>query len=133
MSAPNDKVDPPQPTIRGESTTIFRWCEWPPPAYASDGYTEIRVTRIPWSEKAEVTMASAPDRVESPCAEVELQYTFAKQSAPALQDPVRFTAGTRALITGQPFTDSLPFRSAQTDVVVVHNLSYSIVAARCVR
>jgi len=134
MSAPNDRVDPPQPTIRGESTTIFRWCEWPQPAYAAtDGHTEIRVTRIPWSEKAEVTMASAPDRVESPCAEVELQYNFAKQSPPTLQDAVRFTAGTRAFITGGPFTDSLPFRSAPTDVVVVHNLSYSIVAARCVR
>ncbi len=139
MSAPNDKVDPPQPTIRGESTTIFRWCEWPPPVYAqrgyaaSDGHTEIRVTRVPWSEKAEVTMASAPDRVESPCAEVELQYTFAKQSSPRPQDPVRFTAGTRTLITGEPFTDSLPFRVTPTDIVVVHNLSYSIVAARCVR
>jgi len=139
MSALNDKVDPPQPTIRGESTTIFRSCEWPPPAYAehgyaaSDGYTEIRVTRVPWSEKAEVTMASAPDRVESPCAEVELRYTFAKQSSPRPQDPIRLTAGTRALITGEPFTDSLPFRSAPTDIVVVHNLSYSIVAARCVR
>src|SRR6266851_1471148 len=59
MSAPNDKVDPPQPTIRGESMTLFRWCEWPPPVYAqrgygaSDGYTEIRVIRVPWSEKAE--------------------------------------------------------------------------------
>ena len=134
MSAPNDKVDPPQPTIRGESTTLFRSCEWPQPAYAAgDGYTEIRVTRVPWSEKTEVTMASAPDRVESPCAEVELRYTFAKQSPPSLQDPIRFTAGTRALITGEPFTDSLPFRAAATDVVVVHNLSYSIVAARCVR
>jgi hypothetical protein len=134
MSAPNDKVDPPQPTIRGDSTTIFRSCDWPQPAYAAtDGYTEIRVTRVPWSEKAEVTMASAPDRVESPCAEVELQYTFAKQSSPQLQEAIRFTAGTRALITGQPFIDSLPFRSTPTDIVVVHNLSYSIVAARCLR
>jgi len=134
MSAPSDRVDPPQPTIRCESTTTFRSCEWPAPAYAtSEGYTEIRVTRVPWPEKAEVTMASAPDRVESPCAEVELRYTFGKQSPPALQDPMRFTAGTRTLITGQPFTDSLPFRSAPTDVVVVHNLSYSIAAARCVR
>jgi hypothetical protein len=78
-------------------------------------------------------MASAPDRVESPCAEVELQYTFAKQSSPRPQDPVRFTAGTHTLITGEPFTDSLPFRSTVTDIVVVHNLSYSVVAARCVR
>ena len=130
----HDRVDPPPPTIRGGSTTIFRSCEWPPPAYAAtEGYTEIRVTRIPWPEKAEVTMASAPDRIESPCVEVEIQYTFGKQAPPTPQDPVRFTAGTRALVTGQPFTDSLPFRSAPTDVVVVHNLSYSIVAARCVR
>lgn len=139
MSAPADRVDPPQPTIRGESKTVFRSCEWPPPDYArtgygaSSGYSEITVTRIPWGEKAEVTMASAPDRVESPCAEVELRYTFAKQSAPALQEPIRLTAGTRALVTGEPFTDALPFRTGPTDVVVVHNLSYSIAAARCVR
>lgn len=139
MSAPSDRVDPPQPTIRGESKTVFRRCEWPPPEYAqtgyaaSSGYSEITVTRVPWAEKAEVTMASAPDRVESTCAEVELQYTFAKQSPPALQPPIRFTAGARALITGEPFGDALPFRAAGTDIVVVHNLSYSIAAARCVR
>lgn len=138
MSAPSDRVDPPQPTIRGESKTVFRSCEWPPPAYAqngyaaSSGYSEITVTRIPWAEKAEVTMASAPDRVESSCAEVELRYTFAKQSPPKLQEPMRFTAGTRSLITGEPFADALPFRTGPTDVVVVHNLSYSIAAARCV-
>jgi len=63
MSAPNDRVDPPQPTIRGESTTIFRSCEWPPPAYAAtEGYTEIRVTRVPWPEKAEVTGERARSR-----------------------------------------------------------------------
>src|SRR2546423_10171812 len=131
MSAPSDKLDPPQPTIRGESTTTFRSCEWPPPAYSVAGYTEIRVTRIPWAETAEVTMASAPDRIESPCAEVELRHTFAKQSTPALQEPIRFATGTHVLITGQEFTDALPFRSAPTDVVVVHNLSYSIASARC--
>jgi hypothetical protein len=139
MAAPSDRVDPPAPTIRGDSTTVFRSCDWPPPAFAltgyaaTDGYTEIRVTRIPWAEKAEVTNASAPDRVESRCAEVELRYTFSKQSPPALQDPVRFTAGTRAMIGGQPFGDALPFRAAPSDIVVVHNLSYSIVSAHCVR
>ena len=139
MAGPVDRLDPPAPTIRGESTTVFRSCEWPPPAYsqpgyaASSGYTEIRVTRIPWPEKAEVTNSSAPDRVESPCAEVQLQYAFAKQSPPALQDPITFTPGTRAMIAGQPFTDALPFRATASDIVVVHNLSYSIVSARCVR
>src|SRR5258708_1609541 len=64
MTGPTDRVDPPAPTIRGETTTMFRSCEWPPPAYAqsgyaaSGGYSEIRVTRIPWPEKAEVTNAS---------------------------------------------------------------------------
>src|SRR2546430_5892436 len=130
MSAPSDKLDPPQPTIRGESTTTFRSCEWPPPAYSVAGYTEIRVTRIPWAEKAEVTMASAPDRIESPCAEVELRYTFAKQSAPALQAPIRFTAGTHAPITGHGFTDALPFPNAPTGIALVHNLSYSIASVR---
>ena len=139
MAGPSDKVDPAAPTIRGESTTVFRSCEWPPPPYtqtgyaASSGYAEIRVTRIPWTDRAEVTNASAPDRVESPCAEVELRYTFAKQGPPSLQDPVRFGSGTRALITGQPFTDALPFRTVPSDVVVVHNLSYSIATAHCVR
>ncbi|HEV2009558.1 MAG TPA: hypothetical protein VGS17_00835 [Candidatus Limnocylindria bacterium] len=139
MSGPSDKLDPPAPTIRGESTTVFRSCEWPPPAYtqtgyaASSGYAEIRVTRVPWAEKAEVANASAPDRVESPCAEVELRYTFARQDPPMLQEPMRFASGTRALIGGQPFTDALPFRIAASDIVVVHNLSYSIAVVRCVR
>jgi len=127
MAGPSDKVDPPASTIRGESLTTFRSCEW------SGGYTEIRVTRIPWADKAEVTNASAPDRVESPCAEVELRYTFSKQGPAALQEPVRFLSGTRAMIGGQPFSDALPFRTGPTDVVVVHNLSYSIASARCVR
>ena len=139
MAAPSDKIDPPAPSIRGESTTAFRSCEWPPPAYtqtgyaASGGYAEILVTRIPWADKSEVTNASAPDRVASPCAEVELRYVFAKQGPGTLQEPVRFTAGARVMISGQPFTDALPFRTAASDVVVVHNLSYSIAAARCVR
>ena len=139
MAGPSDKVDPPAPTIRGGSTTVFRSCEWPPPGYtqtgyaASGGYAEIRVTRIPWADRSEVTNASAPDRVASPCAEVELRYTFAKQGPATLQEPVRFTAGARAMISGQPFADALPFRAAASDVVVVHNLSYSISAARCVR
>ncbi len=125
LSGPSDRVDPPAPTIRGESTTVFRSCE--------AGYVEIRVTRIPWSEKAEVTNASAPDRIESPCAEVELRYAFAKQSSPALQAPIRVTAGARKLITGQDFTEALPFRAAASDSIVVHNLSYSIASAKCVR
>ena len=91
------------------------------------------MTRVPWGEKAEVTNASAPDRVEAPCAEVELRYTFAKQGPPAVQEPVRFTAGARVMISGQPFTEALPFRTAANDVVVVHNLGSSITAARCVR
>ena len=139
MAAPSDRVDPPAPTVRGESTTTFRSCEWPPPPYtqtgyaASGGYAEINVTRVPWADKAEVTNASAPDRVTSPCAEVELRYSFAKQGPPTLQEPVRLPAGARVMISGQPFTDALPFRTAASDVVVVHNLSYSIAAARCVR
>lgn len=139
MKAPSDAVPPPQPTIMGESTTVFRLCEWPPPPYAQSGYaagagySEIRVTRVPWAQKTEVTNASAPDRVSSPCAEVELQYLFAKQGPAELQAPVRFTAGARASIGGQPFTAPLPFSAGPTDVVVVHNLSYSIAAARCLR
>lgn len=91
------------------------------------------MTRVPWAEKAEVTNASAPDHVESPCAEVELQYLCSKQGPPTLRQPVRFSAGARAMIAGQPFMDPLPFRTASTDIVVVHDLSYSIAAARCVR
>ena len=104
MAAPSDRVDPPPPTIRGESTTLFRSCEWPPPAYAqngyaaSSGYSEIRVVRVPWSEKAEDTNASAPDRVKSRCADVELRYTFATQGPPVLQAPIRVTAGTRTAV-----------------------------------
>ena len=139
MAGPSDRIDPPAPTIRGESTTVFRSCEWPPPAAAqpgyaaTGGYAEIRITRIPWADKTEVTNASAPDRVESPCAEVELRYTFSKQGPPALQEPVRFSTGARAMIGGQPFRDTLPFRTGPSDIVVVHNLSYSIASARCVR
>ena len=55
------------------------------------------------------------------------------RASPTLQQPVRFSAGARAMIAGQPFMDPLPFRTASTDIVVVHNLSYSIAAARCAR
>lgn len=138
LSGPSDRIDPPAPTIRGTSTTVFRSCDWPASyiqtgRYAvTDGYAEIRVTREPWPGKAEVTNASAPDRIEAPCAVVELRYTFSKQGPPSLQAPVRFAAATHTMITGQPFTEDLPFPVAERDVVVVHNLSYSIVSARCV-
>ena len=134
MAGPAEIVRPPAPTIRGTSTTRFRSCEWPAPPYAAaDGYSEITVTRVPWPERAEVTNASAPDWIVAPCAEVELRYTFAKQSSPVLQQPIRVARGARVSIGGQPFTEPLPFSPSADDVVVVHNLSYSIDAARCSR
>ena len=139
MAGPYERVDPPPPILRGAPTTVFRSCEWPAPYVqhgrysVNDGYAEIRVSHEQWAGKAEVTNASAPDRVEVPCAEVELRYTFAKQGPTTLLEPIRFISGTHAMIGGQPFTDVLPFPIADPDVVVVHNLSYSIVSARCVR
>ena len=139
MAAPSDRVDPPAPILRGAPTTVFRSCEWPAPYLqryrysVNDGYAEIRVSHEQWVGKAEVTNASAPDRIEALCAEVELRYTFAKQGPATLLEPVRFIAGTHAMLGGQSFAEPLPFPVDDRDIVVVHNLSYSIVSARCVR
>lgn len=37
------------------------------------------------------------------------------------------------MVGGQPFTEPLPFAAGPHDIVVVHNLSYSILSARCLR
>jgi len=120
------------------SITTFRACAWPPASYARpDGYSEIVVTGYVWDTHPEVTGASAPDLVTSKCAEVELGYTFQKQGPPS-PATVRATAGAVVDIFGKPWppqgaNETLPFAHGPTDTVIVHNLSYSVDTARCVR
>ena len=115
-------------------TTTFRACAWPPPAFAAkDGYSEIVVSEYLWGSHPEVTDASAPDLVRSTCAEVELAYTFQKQGPPS-PATVQATAGAVVDIFGKPWANEpLPFAHAATDVVIVHNLSYALERARCLR
>ena len=121
-----------------KSITTFRACAWPPASYAApDGYSEIVVTEYLWETHAEVTGASAPDLVTSKCAEIELGYTFQKQGPPS-PATVRAVAGAVVDIFGKPWpppgsSEALPFAYGRLDVVVVHNLSYAVDAARCVR
>ena len=112
----------------------FRACAWPPPAFAAkDGYSEIVVSEYLWESHPEVTGASAPDLVRSTCAQVELSYTFQKQG-PASPATVQAASGTVVDIFGKPWIqEPLPFAHTATDVVVVHNLSYTLETARCVR
>lgn len=113
--------------------TTFRSCAWPPAAYAAkDGYSEIVVSGYLWDAHPEVTGASAPDLVRSTCVEVELSYTFQKQGPPS-PATVRATAGAVVDIFGKPWAqEPLPFGHTATDVVIVHNLSYTLDRARCV-
>ena len=115
-------------------TTTFRNCAWPPPAYAAqDGYSEIVVSEYAWESHPEVTGASAPDLVRSTCAEVELAYTFQKQGPPS-PATVQAASGAVVDVFGKPWANEpLPFAHAATDVVIVHNLSYTLERARCLR
>ena len=121
------------------NTTTFRACAWPPPAFAAaDGYSEIVVTTYAWADHPEVTGASAPDVVRSTCAGLELTYTFQKQGPASTSPPLSLTPGAVVDIFGKPWpppgsSETIPFAHGATDAVVVHNLSYEVASARCVR
>ncbi len=121
-----------------KAITTSRHCEQPPPSYAAqDGFSEIVVTGYLWDGRPESSGASNPEVVRSPCAEIELVYTFQKQGPPS-SATVRAAAGATVDIFGTPWpptgqSDVVPFPHGSTDAIVVHNLSYSLNSARCVR
>lgn len=138
MSRTTERAEttPAAPVLR---VTTFRACEWPAPSYANtDGYDEIVATEYRAEGRTEVSGASAPELFRSRCAELQLTYTFQKQGPASTTSPLHVTAGSIVDVFGKPWPPpgmdaTLPFTPGTGDTVVVHNLSYAIARARCLR
>ncbi len=134
LSTPEVAASPVAGTRPAISTRAFRGCNFPAPdGAASDGYWQIDSTTYAWAGHPEVTGASAPDRFQTSCKRLELTYTFKDQGPASDLAPLIVSSGTVEKVNGKPWTgEPLPFATDPGDVVIVHNLSYTISRARCI-
>lgn len=137
---------------RGEdvSSEVFRSCEWPPPSYADpDGYSEISHQRVPGPDynRDDITMAVVKaahiDRIQSPCTELEISYSFGRQGWHGYQPSFRVSPGSVVDPRGDPFTFDeeairlgnvvyFGFVPQRSEVLVISNYGWTLEQVSCV-